>query len=136
MPASARPSADSDLLKTLETFGDAFCRGDYAAVEAMIDASYLHVNGAGGAYNRDQWLGWYKTRAEATADGAYRCDSYTLDDVSIQMNGEAAYISAIVRVQGTNANAPFDRRWRMTNIWRASDDGWKRAGFHDVEITE
>ena len=124
------------LTRRLEAFGEAFCNGDEAAVEAMIAPQYLHVNGAGGAYTRDQWLGWYATRAAATASGDYRCEDYELEDVSIQMGGRTAYVAATVRVRGTAEGAGFARRWRMTNLWGKSEGEWKRAGFHDVEITE
>ncbi len=131
-----RQQPATDIETTLRNFAEAFRSGDVETVSAHIAANYVHVNSGGAPYDRAQWLGWYAGYAAEIASGDHVFNNYGVHSLDVTMHDDAAYVTGVVRADGTRFGEAFTQNIRFTNLWIVENGQWKRAGFHDVASSE
>jgi ketosteroid isomerase-like protein len=95
---------------------------DAAGLEKMTIDSYKFINPNG----------QLSTRAERVASlrsGESKYESVAYDEVTVNLNPSASGAIVIARatVKGVNMGNKVDGQYRVTQIWRKTDDGWKMA---------
>jgi len=95
------------------------------------------VNGrSGNVLNRDEWLNWIESRRAKLDSGELVIKTYRVSDVEVQIYGEAAVVTGVVRSSGQRNGALFTSPVRFTNVWVKQGGEWRRAAFHDSPLPE
>jgi uncharacterized protein (TIGR02246 family) len=98
---------EAAVRKALEEFSAALSRNDAAAVEAMLTPDYAFVNQNGIVQNRAQ-------RLTPMKNGNLKYESVKYEEVAVHLYGDAAVVTALVDVKGTNRGADISNRFRST----------------------
>jgi uncharacterized protein (TIGR02246 family) len=85
----------------------AFSRNDAAALESMMTPDYIFVNQNGVVQNRTQRLAPMKA-------GNLKYESVKYEEVAVHLYGDAAAVTTLVDVKGTNRGADISNRFRST----------------------
>jgi hypothetical protein len=110
---------------------------DVSALQKLLTANYIHVNGhSGSVLNRDEWLKWVASRRRELGSKNLVINSYSVDDVKVQIYGEAAVLTGVVHSSGERSGAKFTLAVRFTNVWVKQGNAWRRAAFHDSRLPE
>jgi uncharacterized protein (TIGR02246 family) len=105
--ASPEGGDEAAVRKALEDFSAALSRNDAAAVEGMLTPDYAFVNQNGVVQNRAQ-------RLTPMKNGNLKYESVKYDEVAVHLYGDAAVVTALVDVKGTNRGADISNRFRST----------------------
>ena len=128
---------EHEVRAALSAFARAFREADVSVLQTLLTESYLHVNGrSGNVLNRDQWLNWVASRRAELDRGEFVFTTYRVEDVQVQLYGEAAAVTGVVHASGQRHDALFTIAGRFTNIWVKQGGVWRRAGFHDSPLPE
>jgi uncharacterized protein (TIGR02246 family) len=109
-PRATPPKAGDDeaaVRKFLEDFSAAFGRNDAAALEGLMTPDYASVNQNGVVQNRAQRLAPIKS-------GNLKYESVKYEEVAVHLYGDAAAVTALVDVKGTNRGADISNHFRST----------------------
>lgn len=118
-------------------FGQAFKQADVAALESLLTADYVHVNGGSGSVlSRGAWLSWIATRRSELESGALVIRDYDVEDVTVSVRGDNAFVTGVVRSRGSRNGEAFSSNVRFTNVWVSQGGAWRRASFHDSRLPE
>lgn len=128
-------SARASLPAAIEALNEAYRAADVGAIETLITSDYTHTNGASAPIGRQEWLEWNRLRAQRHASGAWRTDSYAVEDLEVQRYGDAAIVTGVVRSSGSRDGAPANVAVRFTALWVLEGDQWKRAAFQDAPLS-
>jgi ketosteroid isomerase-like protein len=137
-PAIAQETSPEDEVRAaVAAFGRAFEKADVAFLETRLTNDYIHVNGrSGSVLNRDEWLKWLSSRQAELKSGELSITSYSVEDLKVQVYGEAAVATGIVRSSGQWGGTEFTSQVRFTNLWVMQGGEWRRAAFHDSPLPE
>jgi hypothetical protein len=135
-PALAEVSSREAAVRTaVASFGSAFVEADVPTLEALLTDTYVHVNGSSGnILNRNEWLTWVKTRQAELEAGTLVVSDYRIEDLEVELFGEAAVVTGVAISSGIRNGDSFDTRLRFSNVWIFGGGGWRRAAFHDSPI--
>ncbi len=122
------------LHQALEAFNDAYARAEATVLDKMLATGYLHTNGARPPLDKGEWLQYVAFRRRAIDKGELVIDRYVLLDLKTRLHGNAAALSARVRINGLDENGPFEHEFRTTQLWVFEEEGWKRAAYHDGQV--
>jgi len=107
---TASPKAGDDeaaVRKFIDDLSAAFGRNDAAALEGMMTPDYIFVNQNGVVQNRAQRLTPLKA-------GNLKYESVKYAEVAVHLYGDAAAVTALVDVKGTNRGADISNQFRST----------------------
>lgn len=124
----------SELRSAIESFNEAYVRGDTSILAQMISDQYVHTNNSWRSFGKDQWLGYMRSRREKLDEGTLVVAAYEMDEYAVEQFGNSAIVTARISSKGTENGAPFDKSFRVTNVWVYNQGVWKRAAFHDTPI--
>jgi ketosteroid isomerase-like protein len=127
----SQPPAKDELRKSVLEFGNAFVKGDVAKLAAMLTERYVHSNAGGKVLGKKEWLNWVKKRSEKIRSGKIKYNSYTTEELLIEIYGSAAVVKGRNRASGLKDGKPFTLDIRFTHLWVKEAGKWKRAAFHD-----
>jgi ketosteroid isomerase-like protein len=129
--------SEADVLAAVERLGQAYRAADMQTLGGLLTDDYVHTNGGSGSrLNRDQWLSWVGSQRELLDSGELRIDTYEVSDTRVELYGNVAVVTGIVRSSGVRNNEPFGVHVRFTNVWVKRDGVWRRAAFHDSPMPE
>ena len=130
-------SHEADVRAAVESFGRAFAEADVPTLEAFLTDTYVHVNGrTDNVLNRDEWLSWVKTRRTELETGDLVVSEYGIEDLEVDLYGEAAVVTGVVHSKVSRNGDPFENRIRFTNVWVLEGAAWRRAAFHDSAVLD
>ena len=98
---------DAAVRKFLDDFSAAFSRNDAAAIGALMTPDYTFVNQNGVVQNREQRLALMKS-------GNLKYESVKYEDVAIHLYGDAAVVTTLVDVKGSNRGTDISGQFRST----------------------
>ena len=125
----------SDVRASFDKFNQAFLEADVAILETLLAKNYVHVNGgSGNVINKQSWLKWIAFRRAEVDSGDLIIDTYEVNDIKIQIFGETAVVTGIVKSTGKRQGKPFNLSIRFTNVWLMEDGILRRAAFHDSHL--
>jgi ketosteroid isomerase-like protein len=113
-------------------FGEAWARGDVAALEAMLSPTYTHTDAFGHLQDRSAWLEYARKRAGRATQIAFR-------DVQTRVFGDVAIVTGINDLQGPGVREAKDRARltiRFTQLWLFREDRWFREAFQATPCEE
>jgi ketosteroid isomerase-like protein len=137
-PAVAQQASQEDEVRAaVSAFGRAFVEADVSVLQRLLTNDYVHVNGrSGSVLNRDEWLKWVAFRRADLNSGELVISAHTVEDVKVQVHGEAAVVTGVAYSSGQRKGASFTSRVRFTNVWIMQGGAWRRAAFHDSPLPE
>lgn len=127
------PSLD-ELSDTIEEFNDAFVIGDTAKLANMITDNYVHTNSSWKSFGKEKWLSYMKSRRKNLDNGLLQINEYKMDEYSVEAFENTALVTARIISVGLENEVPFQKSFRVTNLWVFENGKWKRAAFHDTLI--
>jgi ketosteroid isomerase-like protein len=130
----SQPTVEDELRELrarVQAFSDAFVKGDVVKLDAMLTDRYVHSNSGSKVLRKKQWLNWVKKRSEKIKAGLIKYDTYTTEELLIEMYGSAAVVKGRNRASGVRDGKPFTLDIRFTHLWVKEAGKWKRAAFHD-----
>src|SRR6478672_2744593 len=89
------------LDETVRRFGEAWARGDGAALDALLSPTYTHTDAGGAFLDRAAWLAYAQKRAGRTTRIAFR-------DLRTRFVGDAAIVTGINEVEGAGVRSATD----------------------------
>ena len=98
---------DAAVQKFLDDFSAAFSRNDAAAIGALMTPDYTFVNQNSVVQNREQRLALMKS-------GNLKYESVKYEDVAIHLYGDAAVVTTLVDVKGSNRGTDISGQFRST----------------------
>ena len=121
---------EADVKKLVGEAAASMSKNDAAAFEKITTDNYLFISPDGRMSTRAE-------RAAALRSGDSKYETVAYDDVLVRANpyGTGAIVTAVATVKGVNMGAKVDGKFRVTQVWRKTDDGWKMAHGHATAIT-
>lgn len=127
---------EKSLLQTIQFFNNSFSKYDVDALRDLTTSNYRHVNGANPPISKPDWLKYLNSRREKMEVGNLTIDKYSFLDPSVDLNGNSAFVTGLVEVEGSEDGVSFVSRLRVSMYWIKIGGTWKRAGFHDSRIAD
>ncbi len=128
---------EADVRTSVEKFGGAFLKADVSILKNLLCENYIHVNGSSGnVINKIDWLKFVESRRLLLDSGELVINSYKIQDLKVNLFGNAAIVTGIVESTGSRNGIPFISNIRFTNVWIIEDGNLRRASFHDSAIPE
>ena len=134
--APAAGSPESGPRESFDRFSEAFLAADVETLAALLTDDYIHTNSGAPPLGRTEWLAWVGGRTARVAAGELVYDDYRVEDLAIRRHGDAAVITGRARGRGRDGDRAFTVDVRFTQLWVDTDDGWRRAAFHDAAAKE
>lgn len=123
-----------DLKTAINDFNVAFSKGDTTALASMITENYVHTNSSWKSFGQEKWLSYMKARSIKLSQGILEVSEYKMDEYAVELFENTAVVTARITSKGVEEGVPFNKTFRVTNIWIYNGSRWRRAGFHDTEI--
>lgn len=134
--AAAKPAADSaaiatDIRKLVTDAAASMSKNDVAAFESMTTDGYVFIGPSGAISTKAE-------RAASLRSGDTKYESVAYDEINVNVSpyGTGAIVTARATVKGVNMGTKVDGQFRVTQIWRKVDDGWKMAHGHATAIAQ
>ncbi len=127
-------SSKEKLNIAIETFNNAFQKGDINTLEEMITTNYIHTNSSSKAIRKESWFQYLKKRAKEIKLGQLEVLYYKMDQIETVFHNKTAIVTARVYVSSKRDSTIKENSYRVTNIWVYKSGNWKRAAFHDGKI--
>ncbi len=128
---------EDDVRASVEKFADAFLRADVSTLSNLLCENYIHINGSSGnIINKADWLSWINSRRLSLDKGELIISAYKVEDLKIQIFGETAIATGVVKSHGKRNGSSFNSHIRFSNVWVIEDGILRRAAFHDSAIRE
>ena len=121
-----------ELDAAIHAFGEAWARGDSAALASMLSQSYTHNDATGEHLKRDAWL-------EYAAKRAGRGTRITFRNVETRIFGDLAVVTGFNDMSGggvLNAGDNRDLSIAFTQIWRRENGRWLREAFQATPVQD
>jgi ketosteroid isomerase-like protein len=120
-----RQDRTARLDEAVTAFGEAWAKGDIAALNAMLAPGYTHTDAFGAYLDRASWLGYAGGRAGRTTGIRFR-------QVETRIHGDVAIVTGINELDGPGIANAQDRSpltIRFTQVWLWRDGRWLREAF-------
>ena len=113
---------ETEIKKLVNDAAASMTKNDADALQKMTIDSYKFINPNGQVSTRAE-------RVAALRSGESKYESVAYDEVSVNVNptGAGAFVIARATVKGVNMGNKVDGQYRVTQIWRKTDGGWKMA---------
>lgn len=132
--STANENYREQLAPTVEKFNEAYVQGDTLLLANMITENYVHTNSSWKSFGKEKWLSYMKNRREKLDDGTIEMIAYTMDEYAVEFFEHTAIVTARINNKGIEDGMPYEKSFRVTNLWIYKDGNWKRAAFHDTSI--
>ncbi|MEQ6168522.1 nuclear transport factor 2 family protein [Ekhidna sp. MALMAid0563] len=126
--------SEKNLVAAIVEFNQAYKSGNVDRLTGMITNNYVHTNASWKSFGKETWLGYMEDRSKKINNGTLVVESYEMDELSIEMHNDTAIVTAKISTAGSEDGEPFNKNFRVTNIWVFDGSRWLRAGFHDTHI--
>lgn len=118
-----------DELNTFgQTWAGAELRGDVAALNDLLADDFSGVGPLGFLLNKEQWLARFSS-------GDLNYESFTWDQTSPRLYGEAAVVVGGQTQSGTHQGNPIRAQFRVTQTLVKQDGNWRLAALQLSPIT-
>lgn len=130
-------SRENEVRAAVSAFGRAFVEADVSILRTFLTDRYIHLNGrSGSVLSRDEWLKWVESRRADLNNGKLVLSAYWVEDLKVELYGEAAVVTGVVYSSGNQKGIAFTSQLRFTNVWVIQGGAWRRAAFHDSPMPE
>jgi len=128
------PANQESLIEAINTFNNAFAKGDLKTLTVMITNKYKHTNGNSKAIVAKDWLNYLHKRNKDLQSKDLVVHSYDMDQIEMVLYGSNAIVTGRIQTSSTLKGALRENKYRVTHVWVYENHRWKRAGFHDGKI--
>src|SRR5690348_12625433 len=113
------------LLRLEDQWASALVARDSGFFRRTLHADYVYSDERG-TFNKDQVI--------AEQIGTDTVKSASNEDMRAHVHGDAAVVTGILIVRGRGKKGAFNHRYRYTDTWIASKQGWLMIASQDYEI--
>lgn len=120
----------SELDAAMRSFGEAWARGDRAALAALVSPSYTHNDATGKHLKREAWLAYAAKRGG-------RDTRITFRGIEIRIFGDFAVVTGFNDLSGggvLNSKDERDLTIAFTQVWRRENGQWLREAFQATPV--
>ncbi|WP_062058273.1 nuclear transport factor 2 family protein [Aquimarina longa] len=128
-------TSETTLLNTISVFNKAFKEGDVTKLESMITDNYIHTNGSSKSIGKTMWLAYLKKRKKTIRNGDLVVNAYEMKEMQSELYDNFAIITAKIMTTITKGGTVEENQYRVSHVWVKENNVWKRAAFHDTNIT-
>jgi len=121
---------DDALYSAMQRFGEAWARGDTAALEELLSPTYTHNDATGEHLKREAWLSYAAKRAGRGTQIGFR-------DVEVRLFGDIAIVTGFNDLSGggiLNSKDGRDLSIAFTQVWRREGGHWLREAFQATPV--
>jgi len=132
---AAGVNGDAAIIKKLETgWLSAEFRLDTATIASMMDDAFISVNVTGIANKQQELDGIYQHISQRIKEN-HVVDSLYLDDMRVQLYGDAAIVTFVSVTRGRIKDIPFqNRRTRFYDVWIKRKGQWKAVSSQGTPL--
>ena len=132
---ASRKSAESEVLKAVDKFYDAFLAGDVETVKRMTAEDYLQTDVNGNIQDKSAWLAeYYLPIVERMKTGKWKWDVFERKDIQVRRYGNVAVL--IGRTTFKFSDDAKASEIRFTQVWVKRHGNWQRAVYHNAWLPE
>ena len=113
----------ASLAECVEAFGVAWAKRDLQTLESLLAPEYVHTDFEGRVLRRAEWL----TYARAHQHGS----TIEFHDIEVSEHGDFGIVIGANNVAGGTMGSTTIR---FTQVWRRTEQGWKRVAFQATEV--
>jgi ketosteroid isomerase-like protein len=122
--AKEAPSPDAGNLVALERmWNEAQVNRDVPAIASMIGDRFINTEFDGEVSDRGKFLADF-------ADPKFELTFMNIQDVKVEMYGNAAVVTGTYHTKGTYGGKPYDHIGRFTDTWILQNGKWLCAASH------
>ena len=114
------------LLRLEDQWASALIARDSGFFRRTLHADYVYSDERG-TFNKNQVIAEQVTGTDTVKYAAN-------EDMRAHVHGSAAVVTGILIVRGRGRNGAFNHRYRYTDTWIASKQGWVMIASQDYEI--
>jgi ketosteroid isomerase-like protein len=114
------------LLRLEDQWASALVARDSGFFRRTLHADYVYTDERG-TFNKNQVIAEQVTGTDTVKYAAN-------EDMRAHVHGDAAVVTGILIVRGRGKNGSFQHRYRYTDTWIASKQGWLMIASQDYEI--
>lgn len=111
-----------------QTWADAELRGDADALNTLLADDFSGVGPLGFLLNKEQWIARFSS-------GDLKYESFTWDQLSPRLYGEAAVVVGRQTQSGTHQGNPIQAQFRVTQTLIQQSGRWRLAALQLSPIT-
>ncbi len=125
---SSRTKAEKEVIAFLDELTEAGLRRDVAALDRLYADDYFHTNPDGSIMTKSQVLDSYKAPTTAIIES----DQH--DEDKVWISGDVAFVNTIVTIRGRFNNDPYERKYRITYLFKKAKGRWRAVTSHATLI--
>jgi ketosteroid isomerase-like protein len=116
-------SQENKLLVMEHLWNEAQLNRDSRALDAMIGSNFVNTEWDGEVSDKAKFLADIK-------DPQFKTTSLTIQDLKVDMYGDAAIVAGIYHTKGIYEGKPYEHFGRFTDTWVFTEGRWQCAASH------
>ena len=121
------PDAKQEILKAEDAWIAAIKAQDRAALDRMLAADLVYTHATGPVDTKAQYI-------SSITSGNQKYASVERKDINLRVYGDAAVVTANMRMTGATKGEPFDNRVRMLHVWIKQKGAWRLVAHQTTKI--
>ncbi|MGA2696575.1 MAG: nuclear transport factor 2 family protein [Terriglobales bacterium] len=115
--AQTNSANESKILAMENAWAQAEEHADFKALQTLLDDSLVYIRYDGAVWNKAQYLASLKDTTSKEEQGVN-------ESMTARVFGDAAVVTGIYRVKGTEKGKPYQRRERFADTWIYRNGVW------------
>lgn len=120
-------SATEEIRKAEMSWVAAVTKNDLSGLGQMLANDLVYTHSTGIVESKSEYLNKLKS-------GDQKYAGIEHSDLKIQNYGNAAVVTAKVRMTGATKGVPFDNQLRVIHVWVKQGGGWKLAAHQTTRL--
>jgi Domain of unknown function (DUF4440) len=120
------PPANNDSIKLLQyedLMAKCYMKYDAKTIEKLVAKGFIYSENDQ-TYTREQVV-------QQLSAGSDKIESAMNENMQVHLYGTTALITGWLIIKEKNADGPFERRYRFTDVWMKVKGDWQIIGAHD-----
>jgi ketosteroid isomerase-like protein len=120
-------SVEKELIGLEDRWAQALIHHDSAALDTILDDTFISTDESGHQEDKAQNIAVAKSPS-------LNIESAVSKDVRVRVYGDAAVLTAIGEMKGTNNGKPLTSRFRVTDTFVRQNGIWRVVASHNSEL--
>jgi ketosteroid isomerase-like protein len=116
----------SKIVALEQLWNQAYKSGDTKALDSILDSSIILINDDGSVQTKTEFLASVKSSAQQS--GAQQQQQVAPESFHVNVFGNVAIATGVMRVKGVEAGKPYTRHERFVDTWLLKHGTWVCIG--------
>src|SRR5688572_30327257 len=121
------PNPKTEILKMEDAWISAIKARDAAALDRLLADDIVYTHATGPVDTKSQYIA-------SITSGNQKYASVERNDMNLRVFGDAAVVTANMRMMGATKGKPFDDRVRMIHVWIKQKGAWQLVAHQTTRI--